>query len=79
MLQKKIVRYPCFLIILKSKNKCCKPKKVKKSALNSQLKTVQVLENDVQMLTLCLPYFNATVIKFVKMQLYETDHKSAQI
>ena len=38
-------------------------KKVKKLALNSQLLTVQILINDVQVLILCLSYFITTVIK----------------
>ena len=36
-------------------------KKVKKLALNSQLLTVQILTNDVQVLILCLSYFITTV------------------
>ena len=39
-----------------------KPKKVKKLALNSQLLTVQILTNDVQVLILCLSYIINTVI-----------------
>ena len=38
-----------------------KPKKVKKLSLNSQLPTVQILINDVQVLILCLFYFITTV------------------
>ena len=41
-----------------------KPQKVKKFALNSQLQTVQILKNDVQMLILCLSYFFTTVIVY---------------
>ena len=37
------------------------PRKVKKLALNSQLLTVQILTNDVEMLILCLSYFVTTV------------------
>ena len=38
-----------------------KPNYVKKLALNSQLPTVQILTNDVQVLILCLSYFLTTV------------------
>ena len=38
-----------------------KPKKVKKLALNSQLLTVQILTNGVQVLILCLSCFITTV------------------
>ena len=38
-----------------------KPNYVKKLALNSQLPTVQILTNDVQVLILCLSYFITTV------------------
>ena len=37
---------------------------VKKLALNSQLLTVQILANDVQVLILCLSYFITTVNSF---------------
>ena len=45
----------------KAKSKWYKPKKVTKLALNSQLLTVQILTNDVQVLILCLSYFITTV------------------
>ena len=45
----------------RAKRKWYKPKKVKKLALNSQLLTVQILTNDVQVLILCLSYFITTV------------------
>ena len=48
------------------------PKKVKKLALNSQLLTVQILKNDVQVLILCLSYFITTVIFFSKSTKYST-------
>ena len=38
-----------------------KPKKGKKLILISQFLTVQILTNDVQVLILCLSYFNTTV------------------
>ena len=46
---------------------CNKPNKVKKLALNSQLLTVQILTNDVQVLILCLSYFITTVITTSKV------------
>ena len=48
-------------IVSRAKSKWYKPKKVKKLALNSQLLTVQILTNDVQVLILCLSYFITTV------------------
>ena len=50
------------LTLLVSRTEWCKPKKVKKLALISQLLTIQILTNDVQVLILCLSYFIATVI-----------------
>ena len=50
-------------IVSRAKRKWYKPKKVKKMALNSQLLTVQILTNDVQVLILCLSYFITTVPK----------------
>ena len=47
--------------ILKQKSKWYKPKKVKKMAIDSQLLTVQILTNDVQVLILCISYFVTTV------------------
>ena len=38
------------------KKKWYEPKKVKKLALNSQLPTVQILTNDVQVIIFCLSY-----------------------
>ena len=46
-----------------AKIKWYEPKKVKKWALNSQLLTVQILTNDVQVLILCLSYFITTVLE----------------
>ena len=40
------------------------PPKVKKFALNSQLQTVQILTNDVQMLIFCLSYFTTAVLTY---------------
>ena len=51
--------------VSRAKSKLYKPKKVKKLALNSQLLTVQILTNDVQVLILCLSYFITTVQKEV--------------
>ena len=48
-------------IVSRAKNKWYKLKKVMKLALNSQLLTVQILINDVQVLILCLSYFITTV------------------
>jgi hypothetical protein len=48
-------------IISRAKSKWNNPKNVKKLALNSQLPTVQILTNDVQLLILCLSYFITTV------------------
>ena len=48
-------------IVSRAKSKWYKPKKVKKLALNSQLLTVEILTNDVQVLTLCLSYSITTV------------------
>ena len=50
------------LIVSRAKRIWYKPKKVKKLALNSQLLTVQILTNDVQVLILCLSYFITTVL-----------------
>ena len=49
-------------VVYRAKSKWYKPKKVKKLALNSQLPTVQILANDVQVLILCLSYLIATVL-----------------
>jgi hypothetical protein len=38
-------------------------------ALNSQLLTVQILANDVQVLILCLSYFITTVLNLPKFQV----------
>ena len=47
--------------VFRAKIKWYKPKKVEKLALNSQLLTVQIVTNDVQVLILCLPYLIITV------------------
>ena len=47
--------------MFRAKSKWYKPKKVKKLALNSQLLTVQILTNDVEVLILCLSYIVTTV------------------
>ena len=44
------------------KTKWYKSKKFKKLALDSQLLTVQILTNDVQVLESCLSYFITTVL-----------------
>ena len=46
--------------------------KVKKLALSSQLLTVQILSNDVQVLILCLSYFFTSVhgVFFGNLQFY---------
>ena len=51
------------LIVFRAKSKCYNPKTVKKLALNSQLLTVQIVTNDVQVLILCL--------SFILLLLYE--------
>ena len=48
-------------IVCRAKSKWYKPKKGKKLILISQFLTVQILTNDVQVLILCLSYFNTTV------------------
>ena len=48
-------------LIFRAKSKWYEPKKVKKLASNSQLLTVQILTNDVQVLILCLSYFITTL------------------
>ena len=48
-------------IVPRAKSKWYEPKKVKKLAINSQLLTVQILTNDVQVLILSLSYFITTV------------------
>ena len=50
-----------------------KPEKVKKLALKSQLLTVQILTNDVQVVILCLSYFITTVIQIVHGKLLKKD------
>ena len=50
-------------IVSRAKRNWYKSKKVKKLALDSQLLTVQILTNDVQMLILCLSNFITTVLK----------------
>ena len=58
-----------------------KPQKVKKLALNSQLPTVQILANDVQVHTLCLSYLIATVNSITKENNEENPghHSTAKI
>ena len=48
-------------IVSRAKASRTNSKKVKKLALNSQLLTVQILTNDVQVLILCLSYSITTV------------------
>ena len=55
-------------------SKWYKPKNVKKLALDSQLLTVQILANDVQVLILCLFYF-ITVRTFMIHIYKEKDMK----
>ena len=50
-------------IVSRAKSKWYKSKKVKKLVLNSQLLTVQILANDVQVLILCLSYFLHNLIE----------------
>ena len=45
----------------RAKSKWYRSKKIKKLALDSQVPTVQILTNDVQVLILCLSYFVTTV------------------
>ena len=52
-------------MVSRAKKKWYKPKKVKKLALNSQLLTVQILKNDVQVLIVFLSYFITTVTLFI--------------
>ena len=49
-------------MFLEKKASGMNPKKVTKLALNSQLLTVQILTNHVQVLILCLSYFITTVL-----------------
>ena len=49
-------------IVSRAKSMWCKPKKVKKLALNSHLMTAQILTNDVLVFILCLSYFITTVL-----------------
>ena len=48
-------------IVFRAKRNGVNPKKVKKGALNSQLLTVQILTNGIQVLIFCLSYLIATV------------------
>jgi hypothetical protein len=48
-------------IVSRAKSKWYKPKKSRNWQWNSQLLTVQILTNDVQVLILCLSYFITTV------------------
>ena len=50
------------LIVSRANSKKYKTNKVKKLALNSQLLTVQILTNNVQVLILCLSYSITTVL-----------------
>ena len=54
-----------FLFLEKKASGYLNTKKVKKLALNSQLLTVQILTNDVQVLILCLSYFFTTVTNMI--------------
>ena len=65
-------------IVSKAKSKWYKPKKVKKLSLNSQLLTVQILINDVQVLILCLSYFITTVFS-VCLTKYRIDIDSVRL
>ena len=57
-------------IVFRAKREWYQPKKVKKFALNSQLLTVQILKNDVQVLILCLSYFVTTIpVRFYEKAL----------
>ena len=66
-------------IVSSAKRTWYKPKKVKKLALNSQLLTVQILANDVQVLILCLSYFFTTVICKNKQPGNQTPHWTVTI
>ena len=48
-------------MVSRAESKWYKPKKVKKLTSNSQLLTVQILTNGIQVLILCLSYFITTV------------------
>ena len=55
-------------IVYRSKRKWYKHQKIKKFALKLQLKTIQILTNDVQMLILCLSYYFTAVIEGIVVQ-----------
>ena len=46
-----------------------KPQKVKKLKLNSQLLTVQILTNDVQVIILCLSYLITAVMSCQQLKI----------
>ena len=63
--------------VSKTKSKSFKPKNNEKLSLNSQLQTVQILQNDAHMLNMCLLYFlllhlisNFQVFKVLLLQKY---------
>ena len=60
-------------IVSRAKSKWYKPQKVKKLALTSQLLTVQILTNDVQVLILCLSYFITTVLIVICIRRHQRD------
>ena len=77
-------------IISRAKSKWYKPKKGKKLALNSQLLTVQILTNNVQVLILCLfysittvPYLNISKCTFPNLYNLQTkllrNHKTLKL
>ena len=66
-------------ITLQIKSKQYKHQKIKKFALDSQLQTIQIVTNDVQMLILCLSHFIATVnenhsVTFQFLYIYVQDN-----
>ena len=54
-------------IVSRAKSMWYKPQKAEKLALNTQLLTVQILTNDVQVLILCLSYSITTVPTKLKL------------
>ena len=75
-----LLNLPIFPIVSRSKSESYKSQKVEKNALNWQLKTVQILTNDVQILILCLSYFITTVVSdclsFAYNALYAASNSS---
>ena len=66
----RLAEFNFFLLLPRAKGNCYKRKKIKKLALNSQLLTLQILSNDVQVLILCLFYFITTVAFKIPKCLY---------